>query len=142
MEHLMSKEEIRRKLKTNFNTGLTEEEANEELYKVYKEMRARGVICVDIKANNVGRLVKDNRVNYKIGRNDLEIEDETIDMYGRDNNEVVQKKGELVIFDTDYIYTEKEYEEMKKLGEFSEENLLCNIFERRYKEEEIMELGR
>lgn len=31
MEHLMSKEEVRRKLKSNFDTGLTEEEANKRL---------------------------------------------------------------------------------------------------------------
>lgn len=121
---------------------LTEEETNEELYKIYKEMRDRDIVYVDIKANNVGRLLKDNRVNYKIGENELNVEDATIDMYGRNNNEIVLKKGELVIFDTDYIYTEKEYEEMKRLGEFSEENLLCNIFERRYKEEKSMELER
>ena len=36
MEHIMSKEELRRKLKSNFNTGLTNEEAKERLKKYGK----------------------------------------------------------------------------------------------------------
>ena len=36
MEHIMSKEELRRKLKSNFNTGLTNDEAKERLKKYGK----------------------------------------------------------------------------------------------------------
>ena len=36
MEHVMSKEELRRKLKSNFDVGLTEEEAKERLKKFGK----------------------------------------------------------------------------------------------------------
>lgn len=123
---------------------LTQEEINEELYKIYKEMRDRGIIWTDVKADNVGRLLKDNKVNYKIGGNDLNVEDETIEMYGRNRNnknesENILKKGELVILDEDYIYTEKEYKKVKELGEFSEEDLICNIFEKRYEAEKEIE---
>ena len=56
MEHLMTKEEIRRKFKTNFTKGLTEDEAKERL-KIYgknklKEKKKENIIVKFLKQFN------------------------------------------------------------------------------------------
>ena len=35
------------------------------MYGVYKDLRDDGLVWTDIKMSNIGRLKKDNRINYK-----------------------------------------------------------------------------
>lgn len=74
--------------------------------------------------------MKDNRTNYKIGDNELNIEDETVGIYGRNVENSILKKGELVILDVDYIYTEQEYSEKIK-----DKKSLHYRFSQRYEKE-------
>lgn len=119
-------------VRTNWYDELSQEEINEELYKIYREMREDGVVWTDIKKENVGKLIKDNKANYTIKGEELKVEDESIGIYGRNKEGKILQKGELVILDVDYIYTEKEYEELK---ENEDKENLYYIFDERYKNE-------
>ena len=101
---------------------------NEELYSIYKEMRDRGIVCADIKATNVGMLLRDNKrwwhndlgaykkpLGFKNQANDSEVLDLEDD---------VLKTGEFVILDSDYIYYEDD--------EIFWGNQLAESFEERY----------
>ena len=119
--------EIQNIVDSRWYKGLTEEEIEEEMYKVYKEMRQDGIIWTDIKKENLGRLLKTNTSNYitKTLKGDLEeleetykkegtlkkheteeelqIEDSAIGFKGRKKEEPL-KKGELVVLDSDFIF--------------------------------------
>ena len=76
--------------------------SREDLYQLYKEMRLRGIICADIKYNNVGVLLRDNEVYWNEGMTSKM----NPGMQGNINK--VLKKGEYVILDTDFIYNEND----------------------------------
>jgi hypothetical protein len=93
--------------KGNIIRELTEEEIEEELFKVYASLREDGIVWKDIKKENVGRLLKKNSSNFyhdsaKI--DEVKIPDELRGMRGRsqDDREMLQA-GELVIIDRDYL---------------------------------------
>ena len=68
-----------------------------EMYNLYKELRERGIIYTDIKPENLGRLMKKNDVTQE---NVADIPEAK----GFDKKTESLVKGDLVIFDTDYIY--------------------------------------
>lgn len=100
--------------------GLTEEEKEEEVYKIYKEMRERGIICEDIKPENIGRLLKLNKVNYDIDGKELEVVDEGIGMKDVPKQKEILPAGELVIIDMNgYIYKEtNDSNDLKMIGDW------------------------
>lgn len=66
----------------------------DDLYKVYKELRLNNIICIDFKIDNFGILKSDNNIgltNYFRG------------FTSNDEIEIL-KEGNLVIIDTDFIY--------------------------------------
>ena len=76
----------------------------DEVYKVYKELRDDGIIWTDPKADNLGRLKKDNVVHFE----GIEEVDSASVGFAVDipKDREILKKGELVIIDTDFLYRE------------------------------------
>ena len=76
----------------------------EDVYLIYKELRDCGLVWTDCKEENIGRLLKDNKVYFK----GIDRVDKNAVGYNNDNEEIL-KKGDLVIIDNDYIYDEEDY---------------------------------
>lgn len=110
--------EIQNIVENNWYENMTEEQIQEELYKIYKEMRSQGVLWTDIKKENIGRLLKPNRTNYKtkslqgdlqdkdslkVVEEELEVSDNSTGIINR-ISELSLNVGELVILDTDMIF--------------------------------------
>lgn len=96
--------------------GLSEDEIKEQLYEVYKELRDRGKVWVDVKPENVARLLKPNKENFeievlnqegKLEKRELKSNNYAINFIGDESDEVLGP-GELAIIDTDYIYNEND----------------------------------
>lgn len=127
--------EIQNVVDTNWYKELSEEEIKEELYKIYSELRKRGIVWTDAKPENVGRLLKPNKENFVIDGEELKSSNYAISFTGNENEEILQP-GELVIIDTDYIFAQEEKNKrMAAVGYHME-------FEKRWKNENIdMEIG-
>ncbi len=69
---------------------------DDDVYMVFKEMMDSGIVWVDARKENLGRLLKDNN-SYG-----MYINEESIGLNG--NNLIERKKGNLVILDTDLIF--------------------------------------
>ena len=112
---------------------------DEDAYLIYKELRDDGIIWLDAKMENLGRLKKDNVIHFKeplyVKKESVGYIEETI------KEEEPLHKGDLVIIDTDYLYKENDFEEEK-----IDKNInmyFYKINEQRYqkeKTEEIMEI--
>lgn len=77
----------------------------EDLYQLYKKMRNLGLIWTDVKSENVGRLIRDNRISWK---ENLYITDEILGLDPYRGNEIL-KQGDVVILDNDWLYDIKRY---------------------------------
>lgn len=91
---------------TKWDENMPDNQKNEFLYSIYKDLRNSGFIWTDIKPENVGRLLKPNIINYTVTDS---------------NGEAVQAQtslpvGEFVIFDTDRIYEKDKLPEFKNVG--------------------------
>lgn len=95
------------------------EVTTEELYQLYKKIRALGLVWTDVAKRNVGRLKKDNIVHWNTP---LYPTDEELELKKYINASQL-KKGELIILDADHIYEGYKY------------NLTNKEFEDRYQEE-------
>lgn len=112
---------------------------DEDAYLIYKELRDDGIIWLDAKSENIGRLKKDNVIHFKeplyVKKESVGYIEETI------KEEEPLHKGDLVIIDTDYLYKENDFDEEK-----IDKNInmyFYKINEQRYqkeKTEEIMEI--
>ena len=91
--------EITEKVDTN---NITEKHAR----MIYKELRDLGYIWVDCRPDNIGRLIKKNKIYYK-GLNPVK---EAIN-YNTDNPKELNSNN-YVILDNDYIYKEEEFENL------------------------------
>lgn len=85
-----------------------EDITEEELYQLYKELRERGKIWTDIKIDNLGILLKENKRHWNKNIASSKravgyIEDEYFD----EDDEILQA-GEFVIIDSDFIYDEND----------------------------------
>lgn len=94
----------------NWYEGLTEEQIEEELYKVYSEMYDRGIRWTDVRKENVGRLLKPNTGIYNINGQELKGEDKAKGFIENEDKEQVNilDAGELVVIDTDFIFDYKQ----------------------------------
>lgn len=63
-------------------------------------MRNRNVICTDLRPDNVGILLEDNKISNANVSGDLE----TRGFYDFKEEKQPLKKGDIVILDTDYLY--------------------------------------
>lgn len=99
--------EVQNLVDKDWYKGLSDEEVDEELYKIYSEMRDRGHRWTDVRKDNVGRLLKPNSPNFEINGDTITPEDSAIGFTsGKNNTEAstVLPAGELVIIDTDFIF--------------------------------------
>lgn len=85
--------EVCEKIKTNCCT-------DEDVYKLYKKLREIGLIWMDPKKSNIGKLIKDNKIYWN---SNLKPSDKALmlDEYVKDTE---LKAGEPVICDADLIY--------------------------------------
>lgn len=95
------------------------EVTTEELYQLYKKIRALGLVWTDVAKRNVGRLKKDNIVHWNTP---LSPTDEALELKKYINASQL-KKGDLIILDADHIYEGYKY------------NLTNKEFEDHYQEE-------
>ncbi len=99
--------EVQNLVDRNWYKGLSDEEIDEELYKIYIEMKNRGNRWTDVSKYNVGRLLKPNLQNFEIDGKQITPMDSAIGIK-TDDNDVSERKvlpeGELVVIDTDYVY--------------------------------------
>lgn len=87
------------------DTSITDEDA----YSIYKELRDDGIIWLDAKKENVGRLRKNNIIHFK---EPLYVEKKSIGYIKETlKEEEPLNKGDLVIIDTDYLFIEKDFHE-------------------------------
>lgn len=103
----------------------------EIMYKVYKDIRDAGMIWTDIRYTNIGRLLKDNKVNYDIKVHDglgneiyKEIEPMEAATGLNGKNEKVLKKGDYVLIDTDFVFDENNLPDGKRVKDVLLRNLL------------------
>lgn len=89
------------------DTSITDEVA----YSIYKELRDDGIIWLDAKKENIGRLKKNNIIHFKeplyVKKESVGYIEETI------KEEETLYKGDLVIIDTDFLYRENDFDERK-----------------------------
>ena len=105
---------------------------DDELYEIYKQFRLLGLIWLDVKVENVGRLLKDNIIHYKKA---LYPDPITRGLFG-DENEIVLKKGDYVVCDLDHIVFEDVFQQDSKL---QQDFYLSNAYyyEERYQKSKI-----
>ena len=96
----------------------TEHIDNINLYELYKELRDEGLIWTDCHKDNIGILLKDNKVYYK----DIDFVDKNATGYTSENKEIL-KKGDVVILDNDYIFTEEEFQRLFNNNKSLEANI-------------------
>lgn len=99
--------------------------SDEDLYQLYKNMRDIGLIWTDIASRNVGRLLKDNVINW---RSNLEPSNKVLELDSSRGKDITLKKGDLVLLDADFIYDAKNFK-------FNNKRPIVNIFEERYQKE-------
>lgn len=114
--------EVQNAVDTKWYEGMSEEEVDEVLYQIYKELMDESIVWTDIKPENIGRLLKPNKENLTVYGEEIQSSDYAIGFIGERKGKIL-RPGELVVIDTDYIY--KKGEEVgtplvSKFKEFSE----------------------
>ena len=103
--------------------------SKEDVYFIYKELRDCGLVWTDCKEENVGRLLKDNKVYF----DGIDKVDNNSTGYINDNEEVL-KAGELVVIDNDYVFEEEEFFKNRNLYDDPPSDYFYE-FEERYQRE-------
>ena len=107
----------------------SENVSDEDLYQLYKNMRDIDLVWTDIASRNVGRLLKDNVINW---RSNLEPSDKVLELDSSRGQDIVLKKGDLVLLDADFIYDAKNFN-------FNTKRPIVNTFEARYQKEKVLD---
>ena len=81
-----------------------EEKSDEKLYEIYKELRDDGIIWLDAKWENLGKLLEDNVTRWR-GKK-VEINPQSVGLDKKCKGETL-KKGDIVIIDLDMLYREE-----------------------------------
>lgn len=80
---------------------------DEDAYLIYKELRDDGIIWLDAKRENLGRLEKDNIAYFN---EPLYVKNETVGYIPETlSQDKPLQKGELVIIDTDFLFRENDF---------------------------------
>lgn len=98
----------------------------DDVYEIYKELRDQGLVWLDAKRENVGRLIRDNKLYF----DGIDYVDKESTSYTTDDNEVLLK-GSLMLVDNDLIYDEEKFFKKYDYDEFG----YSNTFEARYRKE-------
>ena len=98
-----------------------------DVYYVYKELRKQRLVWTDPKKENLGRLIKDNKIYFdgvdKVDKNSTGF---------LTDSDYSLKAGDLVIIDTDFIYDEDDLDYLNHV------TFLWPRFEQRYQDELFM----
>lgn len=102
-----------------------------DLYSFYKELRKKGIVCMDIKSINLGILLKDNTFhwNKQLGR------DVSVRGFIGDDNFSSLSKGDPVILDSDHIYSERMFDFLSQRKENNFKSLPGYQYEQKYQKE-------
>lgn len=113
----------------------------ETMYQVYKDIRDAGLFWSDVGFRNVGKLLKDNKINYETTVHDLEgniirkeIEPAEKATGIKGGTDKILKAGDYVILDTDFIFEENDLPDNRTTKEMLID-LFYNNFELRYMRE-------
>lgn len=109
----------------------SEQPSREDLYQLYKNLRNLGLIWTDIKASNVGKLIKDNIIHWNEELNPTE---DVLELKTKRGSKIL-KAGNWVILDSDFIYDENDPNICYV------NNRPCTEFEERYQREKKIENG-
>ena len=99
---------------------------DDDVYYIYKTLRDEGLIWLDHTKDNVGRLIRDNKIYF----DGINYVDKKSTDYTTDNYEILPK-GSLVLIDNDCIYNAKEFFKTTDYRLFEH----CSLYEARYREE-------
>lgn len=139
--------EIQNVVDSDWYKDMSEEQIQEELYKIYKEMRKDGVVWTDLKKENIGRLIKPNRTNYytetlegniddektlRIVTKELEVSDDAVGIFDRKPEKCLEP-GEFVILDSDFIFKVEDIDFENEMKEVPPAKYIR--FEQRYRYE-------
>lgn len=106
---------------------------DEDAYLIYKELRDDGIIWLDAKRENLGRLEKDNIAHFC---EPLYVKNETVGYIPETlRQDKPLKKGDLVIIDTDFLFREKDFDVTLLDRRINTD--FYQICEQRYQEERI-----
>ena len=83
----------------------SEEKTDDKLYEVYKDCRKDGIILLDIKWENLCKLLSDNVTTWRGKR--VEISPDSVGLEGEEKGSPL-KKGDIVYDDLDLIYREND----------------------------------
>ena len=97
----------------------------EDLYQMYKNLRDLGLIWTDTKIDNLGRLTKENTINWN---KNIAHESSNLTLEEKRDNKVLQP-GDLVLLDADFIYKDDDPNIQYPEHSYAHE------FENRYQEE-------
>lgn len=109
----------------------------EVMYNVYKDLRDDGLLWTDIRFKNIGKLLKDNNVNYTTfvhGGKEVEVlpHEKATGLIG--SAKKILKAGEYVLLDTDFVFDINNLPDNKKV-----KDMLLPIYyenyEKRYQRE-------
>lgn len=117
--------EVMENVSTNFSLS------KEELYQFYVSLREKGIVFADIKPQNLGILLKDNKIYWN---KNLSLDNENRGIYHTIQEEPL-KKGSIVILDTDYLYTEEDYQKLVNEGKFCWGSKYAIEFEEEYQKQ-------
>ena len=111
--------------------NFSEEERDEEkLYEIYKELRDSGIVWLDAKWSNVGKLLNENKTTWK-GK-EVEVAPNSVGFSEAYKGDPL-KKGELVVIDLDFLFSENDPNLKQLKEEYSSEYSLK--FDIRYRRE-------
>lgn len=129
--------EVQNLIETQWWENMTEEEIEQVLFDIYSELRNDGLIWVDVKKDNIGKLLKSNTshvfyLDIDEKKKEIQPDGESIGVLGEEKGDTL-KEGDYVIIDSDYIL---KYDDWLKIQK-SEPGEVCREkkFEERYQAE-------
>ncbi len=104
---------------------------DEDAYSIYKELRDDGIVWLDAKRENLGRLEKDNIAHFK---EPIYVKNETVGYIPETiKKEEPLHKGDVVILDTDFLFREQDFDERLLNSHINTD--FYQLCEQRYQEE-------
>lgn len=94
---------IRGTLEVEERVEMSSDISTSEVYSLYENLRQCGIIWLDAKESNIGRLLKNNCFFYN---KNLSLDMENRGLYGR--NKIILSKGDCVVVDLDHLFLEDE----------------------------------
>ena len=109
---------------------------DEDAYLIYKELRNDGIIWIDAKRENLGRLEKDNIAHFN---EPLYVRNETVGYIPETlHKDEPLSKGSLVIIDTDFLFRENDFDVTHLDSRINTD--FYRVCEQRYQEEKNNEI--